>query len=723
MRRTRPTSPAVDGNGSSGRRTLPVTLAPSGNVVTTSRRPHRSATTASDEAATYPRTQLTTPPPHLRSTGGGAETEQTKTSSAMRRSRSREQPSSIPVPTGETSAAAAATEGDSQRRQFRPSGEEGLTRSRRQREENVPPKLPHSTAATSEEDQLGITQHRTAAPAFSVGITTAFAQRQSRWEESDSSSSRGRAFRGAEFAADDSEGFTEEEEKTCALGQCSSSDFLGTAASSKTAGGAAGPSNYDDSSDYSGGFLGYDIDEEEDLRRGVLQPQHFAFDTGGSAFPKLIHGILPDQSQDSFRLNTSPQGSQLSSRRLSERPSAREASTTAGGGSASDQSQDSFRLNTSPQGSQLSSRRLSERPSAREASTTAGGGSARREAAETGEKKPSEAKDSKQEAKGGGKKPDEEEDPYEEYPDHCGDLATFVEGRQVVEWDIPIFNGIVHVLGSSVLRPDIEAVATDIAFWQCTHQFCFECPFLTPYLLKFLDNVGDLATFVEGRQVVEWDIPIFNGIVHVLGSSVLRPDIEAVATDIAFWQCTHQFCFECPFLTPYLLKFLDNVGIITGKSPFEFMPPPGVRPDWVCRGAFDYYPAGWTKQSWLKYLETMHSSDKRIMKKNADLVARAAHERHQIALLYESVRLQSIEARRRYDPLRPIDDPFYDPQYKNMKKSFDEKNFECKDEGGYTYCRSGNTCNLHHLTAMDYVSGSIYVPGSVALMGIVPYYL
>ncbi|CDJ63633.1 hypothetical protein ENH_00047030 [Eimeria necatrix] len=197
---------------------------------------------------------------------------------------------------------------------------------------------------------------------------------------------------------------------------------------------------------------------------------------------------------------------------------------------------------------------------------------------------------------------------------------------------------------------------------------------------EYPDHCGDLATFVEGRQIIEWDIPIFNGIVHVLGSSVLRPDIESIATNIAFWQCTHQFCFECPMLTPFLLKFLDDIGIITGKKPFEFSPPPSVRPDWVCRGAFDYYPAGWTKQSWLKYLETMHSADKRTMKRNAELVTRAAYERQQIALLYESVRLQSIEARRRYDPLRPISDPMYDPNYKNMKKSFDEKNFECKGE-------------------------------------------
>ncbi|KAL8271910.1 hypothetical protein Esti_004034 [Eimeria stiedai] len=197
---------------------------------------------------------------------------------------------------------------------------------------------------------------------------------------------------------------------------------------------------------------------------------------------------------------------------------------------------------------------------------------------------------------------------------------------------------------------------------------------------EYPDHCGDEATFVEGRQIIEWDIPIFNGIVHVLGSSVLRPDIEALATNIAFWHCTHQFCFECPFLTPFFLQFLDKDGIITSIKPFDFIPPPGVRPDWVCRGAFSYYPAGWTKQTWKKYLENMDSTDKRVMKKNAELVARAAQGRREIAELYESVRLQSIEARRRYDALRPISDEKYDPNYKNMKKSFDDKRFDCKGE-------------------------------------------
>ncbi|KAL8455739.1 hypothetical protein Emag_000313 [Eimeria magna] len=197
---------------------------------------------------------------------------------------------------------------------------------------------------------------------------------------------------------------------------------------------------------------------------------------------------------------------------------------------------------------------------------------------------------------------------------------------------------------------------------------------------EYPDHCGDAATFVEGRQIVEWDIPIFNGIVHVLGSSVLRPDIEALATNIAFWHCTHQFCFECPFLTPFFLQFLDKDGIITSIKPFDFMPPPGVRPDWVCRGAFSYYPPGWTKKTWKKYLDNMHSTDKRVMKRNAELVARAAQGRREIAELYESVRLQSIEARRRYDALRPISDEKYDPNYKNMKKSFDDKRFDCKGE-------------------------------------------
>lgn len=43
-------------------------------------------------------------------------------------------------------------------------------------------------------------------------------------------------------------------------------------------------------------------------------------------------------------------------------------------------------------------------------------------------------------------------------------------------------------------------------------------------------------------------------------------------------------------------------------------------------------------------------------------------------------RLHSIVARHRYDPFRPINDEKYDPNYKNMKKSFWDKHFECKGE-------------------------------------------
>ncbi|CDJ53812.1 hypothetical protein, conserved [Eimeria brunetti] len=477
---------------------------------------------------------------------------------------------------GTAAAAAAAREGRDSGSPSR-SGEQGSMQNRRERGgQSSARRVPLSSTAAPAEDQTGVTQLSTTPPNFSVGITTAFSFQNSRGQI-DSSSNRGRAFRGHEAAAEDSEEFTEEEgeekvdEKTCTLGHCPSSEFLGTAATPTAAAAATGQSS---SSDYIGGFLGRDLDEGKDPRSGILQPEHFTVDTEEDSSPQFEHGIIPDPSPRRLSSNLQKlQRRRLAARRLSERPAARGAAAAGGSGGGSER----------------------------------GGG-----AAGGGDNKPSDAKGAKPEAKGAGKKgeKEEEEDPYEEYPDHCGDLATFI----------------------------------------------------------------------EGRQVVEWDIPIFNGIVHVLGSSVLRPDIEAIATEIAFWQCTHQFCFECPLLTPFLLKFLDKIGIITGKKPFEFMPPPGVRPDWVCRGAFDYYPAGWTKQTWLKYLETMHSGDKRIMKRNADLVARAAYERHQIALLYESVRLQSIEARKRYDPLRPINDPFYDPQYKNMKKAFDEKNFECKGE-------------------------------------------
>lgn len=77
------------------------------------------------------------------------------------------------------------------------------------------------------------------------------------------------------------------------------------------------------------------------------------------------------------------------------------------------------------------------------------------------------------------------------------------------------------------------------------------------------------------------DIPIFNGIAHVISEAAMRPDIEAHCTSLAFWPCSHQFCMECPKLTPFFLSFLDSDGRITSRKPFTFSSPPSVRPDWV----------------------------------------------------------------------------------------------------------------------------------------------
>lgn len=83
------------------------------------------------------------------------------------------------------------------------------------------------------------------------------------------------------------------------------------------------------------------------------------------------------------------------------------------------------------------------------ASDAAAGGGSRSETGETRNRKPSsstpppkstEAKDKRSSSSSTGKKPgssDAKSDDDDEYPDHCGDLATFVEGRQVVEWVSP----------------------------------------------------------------------------------------------------------------------------------------------------------------------------------------------------------------------------------------------------------------------------------------------
>lgn len=77
-------------------------------------------------------------------------------------------------------------------------------------------------------------------------------------------------------------------------------------------------------------------------------------------------------------------------------------------------------------------RLLQERPQRpRSSGAPAGARGEEGEQSSGGSNKPDD--DSKAAAKKPGSA-ESKEDEDEEYPDHCGDLATFVEGRQIIEW-------------------------------------------------------------------------------------------------------------------------------------------------------------------------------------------------------------------------------------------------------------------------------------------------
>ncbi|PFH33598.1 hypothetical protein BESB_078140 [Besnoitia besnoiti] len=201
----------------------------------------------------------------------------------------------------------------------------------------------------------------------------------------------------------------------------------------------------------------------------------------------------------------------------------------------------------------------------------------------------------------------------------------------------------------------------------------------------------DYYTFIEGREVIEWDIPVFNGVVHVLGESVLRPDIKTLATQLALWQCTHQFCFDCPRLGGFFLHYLDRKGLLTGPTPFDFEVPPSVRPEWVCRGSKGYFPPGWTKASWKAYVDAAASQPPpgspkaaaaaRNVQRLADEGARrAAENKRKIEERYAEIRRQAAEAYARYNPLEAVEEKVYLPGFYKMKKSYYDKHLYCKGD-------------------------------------------
>lgn len=114
-------------------------------------------------------------------------------------------------------------------------------------------------------------------------------------------------------------------------------------------------------------------------------------------------------------------------------------------------------------------------------------------------------------------------------------------------------------------------------------------------------NYKDYYTYIEGSQVIDWDVPVSNGLIHILGSVTFRTDLDLLP--ITFWQCLHRFCFDCPLLTSLALWYIDEWGTLPGPEPSMFDAPPSVRPEWVCKGQPKWYPPGWKPINWETYMK------------------------------------------------------------------------------------------------------------------------
>eukprot|EP01069_Polyplicarium_translucidae_P012930 Polyplicarium_translucidae@DN658_c0_g1_i1.p1 len=112
-------------------------------------------------------------------------------------------------------------------------------------------------------------------------------------------------------------------------------------------------------------------------------------------------------------------------------------------------------------------------------------------------------------------------------------------------------------------------------------------------------SIESPTILVEGVSVVKLDIPIYNGWVHLLAGLPQRQDLDF---NMALWECVHDFCFQCPKLGDSILKFFDGGGLLPGKTPTDYIVPPGPRPSWVCQGSRTWHPPGWHKKEWEQYM-------------------------------------------------------------------------------------------------------------------------
>ncbi|EZG50577.1 hypothetical protein GNI_125680 [Gregarina niphandrodes] len=148
---------------------------------------------------------------------------------------------------------------------------------------------------------------------------------------------------------------------------------------------------------------------------------------------------------------------------------------------------------------------------------------------------------------------------------------------------------------------------------------------------------GDLLILIEGKEVIEWNIPLHNGYAHVLSELPLRPDIDLTPV---LWDCLDFLCSECPIVTKFALKFLDNGGLLPDVSnPKAYIVPNGIRPDWVCSNHRNWFPPGWELREWKKYIDAAKMNNyKQAQKLAKEGWFKAAAKREKLLDQYEEAR-------------------------------------------------------------------------------------
>ncbi|KAF8821937.1 hypothetical protein IE077_001350 [Cardiosporidium cionae] len=133
-------------------------------------------------------------------------------------------------------------------------------------------------------------------------------------------------------------------------------------------------------------------------------------------------------------------------------------------------------------------------------------------------------------------------------------------------------------------------------------------------ITRTVGDDGAVTIRVKGSRVMKWDIPIFNGWLHVLESVPLSEKIPL--SSAILWDCLNNFCLNCPKKGTLILKYLDKFGVIP-TSPTSFEAPPGIRPNWVCQSAEGWFPAGVPQREYEKHTNFMHGKSSSNEEKSA----------------------------------------------------------------------------------------------------------